>query len=272
MIYNYILSTGDTSISGSLSSGYANQKDFSSNFLEDFYYDSTLVSGEQKMKLASNGQVLFEEIPTETAGTNETIYQVFSGDIFLKTGASDEFDRNRIFGSSNTPFKGKYNVTYEKYTGKSAIGLGTGVDTLGEALSSGISGISQTLFFDGYEYFLNGQKVYSGFGVGVEAGVGTQFTLGFTSTQGGVETSANKSNFKAFTFIKEDRLNEITGVEPDIHGSGFIEGQTNFYLNGVKENDSIYLELYTGVNIIEQGTSAGLFDLGIQTGAAYLSL
>tara|TARA_Y100000361_G_scaffold148230_1_gene160774 strand:- start:293 stop:1111 length:819 start_codon:yes stop_codon:yes gene_type:complete len=272
MIYNYILSTGDTSVSGSLLLGYANQKDFSSNFLEDFYYDSTLITGEKKMQLASNGQTLFEEVPTQTAGTNETIFQIFSGDFFLKTGASDEFDRNRIFGSSTTPFKGKYNVVYEKYTGKSAIGLGTGSADVGPALTSGISGISQAYGFDGYDYFLNGQKVYSGVGCGVSAGIGTQFMLGFNSAQGGVVTSANKSSFKAFAFIKEDRLHEITGLSPDVYGSGFIEDQTNFYLNGVKENDSIYLELYTGVNTIEQGTSAGLFDLGIQTGAAYLSL
>ncbi len=271
MIYNYILSTGDTSMSGSLVSGYANQKDFSSNFLEDFYYDSTLITGEKKMQLASNGQTLFEEIPTQTAATNETIFQIFSGDFFLKTGASDQLDRNKIFGSSTTPFKAGYNVVYEKYTGKSAIGLGTGTANVGPALTSGISGISQAYGFDGYDYFLNGQKVYSGVGCGVSAGVGTQFMLTFESSKGGVVTSDNKSNFKALAFIRQERLHDFTG-SPDVFGSGFIEDQTNLYLNGVKENDSIYLELYTGVHTIEKGTSAGLFDLGIQTGATYLSL
>ena len=101
MIYNYILSTGDTSMSGSLSSGYANQKDFSANFLEDFYYDSTLITGVKNMQLASNGQTFFEEIPTETEAINETVYQIFSGDFFLKTGASDELDRNKIFSRKN---------------------------------------------------------------------------------------------------------------------------------------------------------------------------
>lgn len=272
MIYNYILSTGDTSMSGSLVSGYANQKDFSSNFLEDFYYDSTLITGEKKMQLASNGQTLFEEVPTETAGTNETVFQIFSGDFFLKTGASNELDRNKIFGSSTTPLKAGYNVVYEKYTGKSAIGLGTGSLGVGPALTSGISGISQAYDFDGYDYFLNGQKVYSGVGCGVSAGIGSQFMLGFDSAQGGVVTSVNKSNFKGFAFIREERIHDFTGLNPDVYGSGFMEDQTNFYLNGVKENDSIYLELYTGVNTIKEGTSAGLFDLGIQTGVAYLSL
>ena len=272
MIYNYILSTGDTSMSGSLSSGYANQKDFSANFLEDFYYDSTLITGVKNMKLASNGQTFFEEIPTETEAINETVYEIFSGDFFLKTGASDELDRNKIFGSLTTPFKAGYNVVYEKYTGKSAIGLGTGSANVGPALSSGISGVSQAYGFDGFDYFLNGQKVYSGVGCGVAAGVGTQFILSFDSSQGGVVTSDNKSNFKSFAFIKQERLHDFTGSAPDVFGSGFIEDQTNFYLNGVKENDSIYLELYTGVDIIKKATSAGLFDLGIETSIVNLSL
>mgnify|MGYP003135829119 CR=1 FL=1 len=272
MIYNYILSTGDSTISGCVLSGYANQKDSSSNFTNKFYYDSALITGTKNMQLASNGQTLFEEVPTETAATNETVYQIFSGDFFLKTGATDQFDRNRIFGSSSTPFQAEYNIFYEKYTGKSAIGLGSAGANLGPALSSGISGETQAYNFDGYDYYLNGQKVYSGVGCGVSAGVGTQFILSFESSQGGVVTSDNKADFKAFAFIKKDRTNEITGVDPDVYGSGFIEDQTNFYLNGVKENDSIYLELYTGVNTIKTGVSAGLFDLGLETQTVDLTL
>ena len=272
MIYNYILSTGDSTISGCVLSGYANQKDSSSNFIKKFYYDSTLITGTKNMQLASNGQTLFEEIPTETEATNETIFQTFSGDFFLKTGASDQFDRNKIFGSTSTPFESNYNIVYEKYTGKSAVGLGTEGANLGPALNSGISGETQAYNFDGYDYYLNGQKVYSGVGCGVSAGVGTQFILSFESAQGGVVTSDNKANFKALAFVKKDRAEEVTGVDPDMYGKPFIEDQTNFYLNGVKENDSIYLELYTGVNTIKTGVSAGLFDLGLETQTVDLTL
>lgn len=273
MIYNYIFSTGDPTISGCIQSGYKNQKEFSPNFQDNFYYDPSLITGTKDMRLASNAQTFFEEIPTETAGTNETIYQIFSGDFFLKTGASDQLDRSKIFGDSLTPFKSNYKISYEKYTGKSAIGLGTAGANLGPALTSGISGISTSLDFDNYEYFLNGQKVYSGVGIGVSAGVGTQFMLNFDSASyGGVLTTANRSDFKAFAFIKKDRIKEITGLQPDVYGTGFIENQTNFYLNGAKELDSIYLELYTGVTIIKTGVSAGLYDLGIDTHEVNLTL
>ena len=273
MIYDYILSTGNSTISGCINSGYSGFRGYSSNFQNNFYYDRALITGEKQMQLSSNGQTLFEEIPTETAGPNDTIYQIFSGDFFLKTGAASELDRSKLFPDSDTPLKAGYAVKYEKYTGKSAVGLGNAGATLGPALTSGISGISTSLDFENYEYFLNGQKVYSGVGVGVSAGVGTQFMLNFNSTTyGGILTTANKANFKAFAFIKKDRIKEITGVQPDVYGTGFIENQTMFYLNGINELDSSYLELYTGVTIIKTGQSAVVTNFGTDATGVDLSL
>tara|TARA_Y100000289_G_C3921253_1_gene150514 strand:+ start:652 stop:1473 length:822 start_codon:yes stop_codon:yes gene_type:complete len=273
MIYDYTFSTGDATISGCILSGYIGQKDNASSFQDNFYYDSSLITGLKNMKLASNGQTLYEEGPIETAATNETIFQIFSGDIFLKTGAADEFDRNKIFGDPTTPFKSTYNIKYEKYTGKSAVGLGTAGASLGAALTSGISGFEANLTFIDYDYFLNGQKVYSGVGCGVSAGIGTQFILSFDEVaKGGIITSDNENNFKAFAFIKQDRINEVTGVNPDIYGTGFIEDQTSFYLNGVKESDDMYLEMYTGVTIIKTGVSAGVFTFASPNGTASVSL
>jgi hypothetical protein len=272
IIYDYIFSTGDATISGCTLSGYSGQKDTASSFQNNFYYNSALITGLKNMKLNSNGQTLYEEGPIETEATNETVYQIFSGDIFLKTGAADEFDRNKIFGDPTTPFKSTYNVSYEKYTGKSAISLGSAGANLGPALNSGISGIETALNFIDYEYFLNGQKVYSGVGCGVSAGVGTQFVLSFDSSQAGVVTSSNKSNFKGFAFIKQGRTNQVTGENPDVYGTGFIEDQTSFYLNGVKESDDMYLEMYTGVTIVRTGVSAGVFTFAVPTETASVSL
>lgn len=273
MIYDYVLSTGAFTISGCINSGYSGVKAISSNFQNNFYYDRVLIPEEKKMQLSSNGQTLFEEVPTETAGPNETIYQTFSGDFFLKTGVSNDLDKSKIFPSSGTPLKAGYNVKYVKYTGKSAIGLGTAAANLGPALNSGISGVEAGLTFIDYDYFLNGQKVYSGVGVGVSAGIGTQFVLNFeSSSYGGIITTANKSKFKAFAFIKERNINEVTGVQPDVYGSGFIEGQTKFYLNGINELDQNYLELYTGVTIIKTGQQAIVTDFGTEPTGIDLSL
>ena len=273
MIYDYTFSTGDATISGCILSGYSGQKDNSSSFQDNFYYNSALVTGLKNMMLDSNGQTLYEEGPIETEATNQTIFQIFSGDIFLKTGAADEFDRNKIFGDPTTPFKSTYNIKYEKYTGKSAVGLGTAGSSLGAALTSGISGLNENLVFTDYDYFLNGQKVYSGVGCGVSAGIGTQFILSFDEVaKGGIITNENENNFKAFAFIKKGRTKQVTGQNPDVYGTGFIENQTSFYLNGVKESDDMYLEMYTGVTIIKTGVSAGVFTFGVPTETASVSL
>lgn len=272
MIYDYILSTGASTISGCINSGYIDVKAVSPNFQNNFYYDRVLIPEEKRMQLSSNGQTLFEEVPAETAGPNEIVYQTFSGDFFLKTGVSNDLDKSTIFPSSGTNLEAGYTLKYQKYTGKSAIGLGTVAGDLGPVLNSGISGIEENLNFEDYEYFLNGQKVYSGEGCGISAGVGTQFVLTFNNSQGGVVTSENKENFKAFAFIKERNINQVTGVEPDVHGSGFIEGQTRFYLNGLDELDTSYLELYTGVTIIKTGEQAIVTNFGVNPTGIDLSL
>jgi hypothetical protein len=61
-------------------------------------------------------------------------------------------------------------------------------------------------------------------------------------------------------------------VNPDVYGTGFIEDQTSFYLNGVKESDDMYLEMYTGVTIIKTGVSAGVFTFASPNGTASVSL
>ena len=57
MIYDYTFSTGDATISGCILSGYIGQKDNASSFQDNFYYDSSLITGLKNMKLASNGQI-----------------------------------------------------------------------------------------------------------------------------------------------------------------------------------------------------------------------
>ena len=99
------------------------------------------------------------------------------------------------------------------------------------------------------------QKVYTGRGVSGTADP-AGFIPNFNSGGGGVVSGANTTKFKAIAYLKRDKIKEVTGVQADVYGTKFIERQTNFYLNGVEERPSIYLELYTGVNIIKTGVQA----------------
>jgi hypothetical protein len=110
--------------------------------------------------------------------------------------------------------------------------------------------------FNDMDYFLNGQKVYSGVGVGVKNGTVKTTVFDNDSVSNGVVTLTNKGNFKYAAYRKRPKSNSVTGVSPDVFGSEFVEKRTNFYINGMLELQSSYLELYTGVTMIEKDKKA----------------
>ena len=181
---------------------------------------------------------------------------VGSQDFFTKTTGVDILEQNRLNFVSSTPVVSTSNVIYNVVTG----GIFAGTGDFGLSLKSGISGQYTDSYFVDYDYFLNGQKVYDGVGVGVSVGVGaTTFIPQFTSIFGGVVTNDNKNEFKYTAYRKIVRTHSITGSDPDIFSdTGFIEGRNTFYINGMQELQKEYLELYTGVIIIKSGLSAVL--------------
>ena len=260
MIYDYILSTGDSTISGCVSEalgtdrlGELNQRILNAG--GNCYFNTNLISGEMGIMAALNGQTLFEEPPTTGQATNEIFYQIFTGDFFVKTGASDLIDRANIFYAGSTPEKAAYKIFYNKITGGSFAGTGmSAADEMGRSLRSGISGGYPSAAFGDFDFFVNGQKLYSGLGV-EELAYGDSWMPDFVNGQGFV-TADNASSFKATAYLKTDRINEVTGGSPDVFGSGFVDGETNLYINGLKQEPTSYLELYSGVNTIKVGVSA----------------
>tara|TARA_Y100001972_G_C7546513_1_gene274822 strand:- start:412 stop:786 length:375 start_codon:yes stop_codon:yes gene_type:complete len=105
------------------------------------------------------------------------------------------------------------------------------------------------------DYFLNGQKVYSGLGVGVEDGTLTTPLYDSSSESNGVVTSNNKDNFKYVAYKKRPRTDSVTGLNFDLYGHSFIKGRTNFYINGILQYKSNYIETYTGVTMLRSGVN-----------------
>ena len=260
MIYDYILSTGDATISGCSSSALGTDRFdeinlTAANAAGTFYFDNSVISGQQIM-LSANGQTLFQEIPKTGHTQNKSIYNIFTGDLFIKTGDSDFFERGVLFFETGVSVKASSSVLYNKMTGYFFAGTGDQNGTgVGGCLGSGIRGKLPAATFEQFDYFLNGQKVYTGRGVSGTADP-AGFIPNFNSGGGGVVSGANTTKFKALAYLKRDKIDQITGEQADVYGAGFIEGQTKFYLNGVEELSSIYLELYTGVNIIKTGVGA----------------
>tara|TARA_R110002020_G_scaffold92416_6_gene223769 strand:+ start:3055 stop:3912 length:858 start_codon:yes stop_codon:yes gene_type:complete len=285
MIYDYILSTGDATISGCNSAdlgtnrlGEINNK--TANSAGRIFFDTSLAEGDVFMRdafmmLSLDGQTLFQEPPTITPTTNENFFSIKSGDFFAKDSGVSIFEKSRLF-FDGVPVKPDSLFSFDIFpSGLSGAFIGTGMNGgygIGNSLGSGISGAYPAASFGDFHYFLNGQRIYSGCGVQENTFAGaTTFVPNFVDGAG-IVTSENASSFRATAYPKKTRINEVTGAAADVYGSGFIEKQTHLYLNGVKEHPSRYLELYTGVSLIKTGVSAAINDLGRNAVIAHLKL
>tara|TARA_B100000212_G_scaffold342017_1_gene327182 strand:- start:1302 stop:2177 length:876 start_codon:yes stop_codon:yes gene_type:complete len=285
MIYDSVMTTGVVSVSGCSSIDMGGDIVAKRNIpvvstSENFYYDRDLITGfnlstgRSSIRLSLNGQTLQQEIPQEIEATNERVYQIFTGDFFIKSENTPILERSTINFDSTTPAKSSSTLLYNIITG----GIFAGEKDFGRSLRTGIiNGIGQNNQFSDFDYFLNGQKVYSGDGVGVF--IGSEFA-GLTSTGfqpnfstaanvGGVVLDSRKTYFKYTASKKSKNILSATGISPDIKGQSFIEKRTNFYINGIEELQSNYLELYSGVRTIKSGVSAVLPTTGFYEGTNF---
>ena len=259
MIYDSTLFTGAFTVSGCSSSKF-NSDNFlqlnreSVSILDINYYDRSVLVPNSRIQSSLNSQMLAQEVPISGLGINDISYQINTGDFFIK-GEDAPFDeRNRFYYHDTTPISATSKILYNIVSGAGMI-IATG--DLGDSLKTSIDGaVGVDTPFTDLEYFLNGQKVYSGEGVGVKPATVTTPHFGVGTTYGGVVTTNNKNKFKYTAYQKRPKTLTITGVAPDVFGTGFVEKRTNFYINGMNELQSNYLELYTGVSIIKQGKHA----------------
>lgn len=260
MIYDSVIFTGDSTISGCSSidlhtDNYSLLNREAVGTQGIFYYDSQISIEDRRFQLSLNGQTLLQEVPITGQAINEISYQINTGDFFIKTAEIDPFQRARLFFDNTTPVNSSSDIHYNFVSGS---GIIAATGDYGQSLKTSITNSVGSVDFSDCDYFLNGQKVYSGVGVGVSAGTDANFIPLFSTSAnaGGVVTAENKNQFKYSAYKKRFRSDAITGENPDVFGSGFIEKRTNYYINGVSEFQSNYLELYTGVTIIKSGVNA----------------
>ncbi|HCT52533.1 MAG TPA: hypothetical protein DF712_08735 [Balneola sp.] len=276
MIFDSVLATGHTTISGCNSVDLNTDKFDSGNIKVtasngSFHFKRKTVAGQTNMMLFMNGQTLLQEVPLTGQAVNFISFRNDTGDFFIKGSEADILDKSKIFFAEDTPLTVEYNFEYDVITGGNFAATGD----LGESLKNSIQGGIGTSVFTDCDYFLNGQKVYSGIGVGVSAGTdGSSFVpiFGTTTNAGGVVTTENKNKFKYTAYKKAANSVSLTGLSPDVFSNtGFIEGRTAFYINGLRQPQNSYLELYTGVNMVKKSRSA-LISGGIPLGAQVSSV
>jgi hypothetical protein len=265
MIYDSTIFTGDSTISGCSSidlhtDNYSLLNKGVAGTQGDFYYDRNISLEDRRFQLSLNGQTLLQEDPIIEQAINEILYKINTGDFFIKNLEADPFQRSKLFFDGTTPENSFSEISYNLVSGSGII-VATG--DYGQSLKDSIVNSVGSVIFTDCDYFLNGQKVYSGVGVGCSVATdGLSFIPLFggvgaeAANVGGIVTPYNKNEFKYTAYKKRFRSDSVTGQNPDIFGSGFIEKRTNYYINGVSEFQSNYLELYTGVTIVRTGVSA----------------
>ena len=263
MIFNYVLTTGDGSITGNLlnlfeknrKSSIVDYKQY--GFNEELPYvtnqdgeirsnasalDFNVVTGDHSSLLSLNSQTLLEGEEEVTEQDGQLFYNLASGGYFVDT----------ISGRDVFHFCPELDVSNEDIVNYDKRDFATGIlhysttnpldqDHLRVKVHAAYSNAAtEQNFWTNYDVFLNGQKI--------------KYTedpvAGFT----GVETPPYGTTGNLFAIPKKDRTYEVYSDEPDLFGSGFIEGHCDLYLNGMEQITDDILELYTGVHeMIETG-------------------
>ena len=251
MNYNYILYTGHDTISGS--SIYTTKKNQKADFnQEGFGYDPDLITESNTSLLSFNSQTLPEGEPIIITGSNQ-VYRFISGDYSGQyfTFATGDFDPNVFTPDYSEIHQFRINdiginsdsvVIYDQRTGSKFIfqKLDDDTDSFGDKLPDLRSkvhaeyGNALTIdeLFENNNIFFNGQKLKKG----DYPAVGT--TGCFSSV------------------LKDKNVREIFSEDPDVYDSNFIAKQVNYYVNGMENPSSNYLELYTGITGIVAGVAS----------------
>ena len=261
MNFNYVLTTGDGSVTGGFLSFF--EKNRKSNVVDSYAHlspeyavainqdgsirhqasalDLSVVTGDHSSLLSFNSQTLLEgeEEKIEDAGLLR--YDLASGEYFVDT----------IYGQNVFHFCPELDVSNQDIVNYDKRDFATGIliystssfdyvaiNALRSKVDSAYSNAStEGLLFDNYDVFFNGQKLKL------------------------YEYPNSTVTGNLFAIPKKDRIIEVYSDEPDLFGSGFIEGKCDLYLNGMEQITDDILELNTGVSeMIQTGVQAFIDD------------
>ena len=242
MNYNYILSTGDKTISGSISNS------LDRNLLcffdgSQLNFDIEKINDRHTICASYNSQTLLEETPSITIGTNNNYYSINTGNFYIKT--EDFEDQSIVYLDDTLTVASTDIIQYDKRiltTGVSVYKQTTGVGFW----YSNITGLTQIAINKGYavsnpaqfqskcDIFFNGQKIFDT----------------------GQVPQLDRITGLIFAMPKKLNIIEVDSALQDTYGINFIENQVDFYINGMEQLSSNFLQLYTGVYTIKTGIQA----------------
>jgi hypothetical protein len=196
--------------------------------------DLNVVTGDHSSLLSLNSQTLLEGDEQVSNEGGQLYYDLASGEYFVDI----------VSGQNVFHFVPELDISNEDIVNYDKRDFATGIliystssfdylaiDALRSKVDSAYSNAStEVLLFDNYDVFINGQKLKL------------------------YEYPDSTVTGNLFAIPKKDRINEVHSDEPDLFGSGFIEGNCDLYLNGMEQITDDILELNTGVHqMIETG-------------------
>jgi hypothetical protein len=240
MNYNFVLSTGDPTISGSLLNNL-NRNTLATYSNQNFFFDSSVITGRHASLLSLNSQTLLEETPINFVGNNRDYNYINTGDYYL---LPEDSLYSALFNVDiGYPLENTDILSYDQRS------FSTGVAIIRPIQSSWTTGIysitglrskvntiygdaaNDTQLFDKYDIFFNGQKLKQ------------------------AEYPSIEATGKLFAIKKKNNILDSWNTTADIYGVPFVEDQVDYYINGMEQLESEYLQLYTGVILIKTGVN-----------------
>jgi hypothetical protein len=256
MIFDFSLKTGTT-----FQQSYSPNDDvnIAANFNVRLSLSSDFISGINYSRLSINGQTLAEQKASIYDINEVPANYLNSGDYYFRTGETYKtvsFNQNLDANAL-----GAYSFIYNIKDDHREIPVGTGASaaTKNSVIATQLAArypdrTGSFAAMNSFDYFLNGQKIYSGISGSYHiSGAGFNFSL-LDSIDG-----------KVFAIPKNTGIHNITGSIPDIFGTGFVERTVFAYVNGLCLHPDNWLELHTGVTLIETGIQAYIFDAAANT-------
>ena len=234
---NYILSTGNSDIVGSR--GFLKVKNKKTSSIEgSAIVQSNISTGHFSLDLSLDGLTFFEEYPIETTINGVDFFNIESGDFYM---LKDQYDENIVYFSQLIEDGSEFIYDQKDIdSGVFAIKEDTGVGTWEGSTISELTGqISEfppldiNDFFDRWKVFFNKKKI-------------------------NIEDSTAIDNITGFSFAykKEDGLTEIRTNNFDVYGTGVLPKQSDLYIDGLKKDRDLFLEINTGITMIKLGVES----------------
>lgn len=238
----YLLSTGETGVLGCRE--VLKEKNRTSNVLNGVcLLSNEILTGHFCTKVSLNGLTLFEEYPETTIINGKKFFSIDSGDYYV---TKDQDNSSILYFSNDLSVNdGDFIVYDEKPVDSGAFSLqeSTGVGVWEGTTIPELTGVITNNppvdiddLFDRWGVFFNKKRVTRNESSDIDQLTGS-----------------------AFIYQKDENLTEIQIDYFDVIGTGVIKDQSDLYISGLEKDQNSFLELYTGVNLIETGVSAKVY-------------